>query len=60
MRLHSFTPKMSTQNTLDTFEEDNDFLQKKKKKKGSEKNLKTSFTNFLISSYIVYKNFRHS
>lgn len=58
MRLHSFTPKMSTQDTLDTFEEDNDFLLKKKK--GSEKNLKTYFTNFLISSYIVYKNFRHS
>lgn len=57
MRLHSFTPKMSTQDTLDTFEEDNDFLLKKK---GSEKNLKTYFTNFLISSYIVYKNFRHS
>lgn len=49
---------MSTQDTLDTFEEDNDFLLKKKK--GSEKNLKTYFTNFLISSYIVYKNFRHS
>lgn len=32
MRLHSFTPKMSTQDTLDTFEEDNDFLLKKKKK----------------------------
>lgn len=58
MRLHSFTPKMSTQDTLDTFEPDNDFLLKKKK--GSEKNLKTYFTNFLISSYIVYKNFRHS
>lgn len=56
MRLHSFTPKMSTQDTLDTFEEDNDFL----KKKGSEKNLKTYFTIFLISSYIVYKNVRHS
>lgn len=59
MRLHSFTPKMSTQDTLHTFEEDNDFLLKKKKK-GSEKNLKTYFTNFLISSYIVYKIFRHS